>query len=217
VAPNAVDVRRKGRTVVVDVRATDAQSGVAAVDLEVGTLTTPLPARLVAGTRHDGVWRTTLEVGRCDVAGDWMVRVASIADRRGHAYDGYAHPDGVAGALTVVNADRVAPTIASQKEDTDSLQVDFTEDVVGIGDTGAAVYSAASPLGLGDRLTGSWQCADAAGAQADCLRGPVRTATFAADQPFPAGSRPGLVLNPEHVLDVTDLAGNPAGDARRVT
>ena len=117
---------------------------------------------------------------------------------------GHAHPGWV-------------QAIASQAADTGSVHVVFTEDVVGISATSAPVYASRPLFDHGNPVAGSWQCADLNGATADCLRGPVRTAVFVADQPFPASySGPVAVVNPEHVLDVTDLAGNPAGDARRI-
>ncbi len=218
-APSTVDVRAGSRTVVIDVRARDDQSGVAAVELDVdapsGTIT--LPTRLTAGTRRNGLWRASLAVSSCAAAADLVVRVAGITDRRGLRYNGYNHPTASGRTLTVVNADRVVPAIASQAADTGSVHVVFTEDVVGISATSAPVYASRPLFDHGNPVAGSWQCADLNGATADCLRGPVRTAVFVADQPFPASySGPVAVVNPEHVLDVTDLAGNPAGDARRI-
>ena len=57
-------------------------------------------------------------------------------------------------------------------------------------------------------IPGTWTCRDAAGTTVDCTTGAVRTATWT-----PAALLvPGVYvadLNPEHTLDVTDLAGNP--------
>jgi hypothetical protein len=214
----AVDVRTGARTVVIDTRAADEQSGVASVEVEVdGAHVTHLPARLVAGTRRHGTWRTTLRLSACAVAGSWIVRVVGITDRRGRRYDGYQHPTTSGRNLGVVNGDRAVPTMASQTVDDHGVRVAFTEDVVGISGTSAGIYY--NPYGfdsLGSRLTGGWQCADVSGAAVDCLRGPTRTATFVSDQPLPPGGSYVTVINPEHVLDVTDLAGNPYGDARRI-
>ena len=217
VTPATVDVRAGTRTVVVDVRATDAQSGVATVRLEVSGRELLRPsARLVSGTRHDGTWRTTLTVNPCDEAKDWQIRVDTVTDRRGRQFYGYGQPHGPARTVTVVNTDRVGPGVARHTVDAGTVRLDLTEDVVGISDTSVAVYYVQYPRPYEPqpRVSGTWQCADSAGVPSDCLRGPVRTATFVAAQPLAAGYYT-PVLNPEHVLDVTDLAGNPAGDARR--
>lgn len=219
VAPTTVDVRERSRSVVVDVRAFDSQSGVAAVELEVdGTQVTQLPARLVAGTRHDGTWRATLKLSTCALAGDWVVRVVGITDRRGRRYNGYSHPETSGRTLSVVNVDRAVPTIASQTVDTGSVKVEFTEDVVGVSPASALLtYAQGGFFGFpGTPLVGSWQCSDAQGAARSCLTGPVRTAVFVPETPLPSTGAFLPVLNPEHVLDVTDPAGNPAGDARRI-
>jgi hypothetical protein len=219
VAPTRVDVRAGSHTVVVDVRARDHQSGVAAVELEVdGTQVTDLPARLVDGTRRDGTWRVALKVSTCAVAGDWIVRVVGITDRRGRRYDGYSHPYTSGRTLTVVNTDRVVPDIASQTVGSGSVEVEFTEDVVGVGPASAQLtYSQYGFFDFpGTPLAGGWQCRDAQGAASSCLTGPVRTAVFVPEAPLPSTGAFLAVLNPEHILDVTDLAGNPAGTARRL-
>jgi hypothetical protein len=218
-APATVDVGTEPGTVVVDVLARDTQSGVGAVELEVhGTDVTQQPARLIAGTRREGTWRTTLWLSTCALAGDWDVRVARITDRRGHRYNGYSHPATSGRTLTVVNGDRAVPTIAGQTVGTDSVTVVFTEDVVGVSPASAQMtYAQGGFYGFpGTPLAGSWQCADALGATSSCLTGPVRTAVFTPDAPLPSLGAFATVLNPEHVLDVTDLAGNPAGGARRI-
>jgi hypothetical protein len=57
-------------------------------------------------------------------------------------------------------------------------------------------------------VTGTWSCTDAAGGAVDCVAGPVRTATVTLTEPHLRTSVYSTVLNPEHVLDVRDLAGN---------
>ena len=61
-------------------------------------------------------------------------------------------------------------------------------------------------------VPGSWSCKSAAGTRVDCSLGQVRHASWTPSQPLPpppAGERYGVFFNPEHVLDVTDMAGNP--------
>jgi hypothetical protein len=58
-----------------------------------------------------------------------------------------------------------------------------------------------------------WTCADVFGSPTSCASGTVRRAAFT-----PAAPTTGqlfVLLNPEHTLGVTDLAGNPVG--RRYT
>ncbi len=80
----------------------------------------------------------------------------------------------------------------------------FTEDVTGIDNETAVVHprrqTAATPIG------GTWQCADASGAAADCQSGHVRAARFTPTTPVPVPLA--VALNPEHTLGITDLGGN---------
>jgi hypothetical protein len=59
-------------------------------------------------------------------------------------------------------------------------------------------------------VPGSWSCWTGSGAPVDCVTGPVRLATFTSDQPLQTGTSYLMLFNPPGVLDVTDLAGNPA-------
>jgi hypothetical protein len=93
------------------------------------------------------------------------------------------------------------------------LVVEFTEDVVGIDSSSAIVHA-----GTFNRHSyhyaptiepGAWSCTDPNGATVDCVVGPVRTAQFHPSSPLVAGVDQTVVFNPEHVLAVTDLSGNP--------
>jgi hypothetical protein len=114
-------------------------------------------------------------------------------------------------AVHVVNVDRAGPVVVSGALQAPStVEVTFDEDVVGIGPAGAVVVrrSFLAPfLALG-QVSGDWSCLDAAGTASSCATGPVRTAVFTSYQPLAPGNYD-VDINPEHVLDVTDLAGNP--------
>jgi hypothetical protein len=90
----------------------------------------------------------------------------------------------------------------------------FREDVAGISDTSAVVlpagYSRFYPAPAPPAVEGSWSCTTADGAPVSCATGPLRTISFTPATPFAADGRYEMWLNPEHVLDATDLAGNPA-------
>jgi hypothetical protein len=91
--------------------------------------------------------------------------------------------------------------------------VRFSEDVKGIDTTSALVHA-----GSFNRHSyhyaptiepGTWACLDASEVAVDCAAGPVRSARFTPTSPLVAGVDQTVVFNPEHVLLVTDLAGNP--------
>ena len=83
--------------------------------------------------------------------------------------------------------------------------LDFDEDVTGITPSSAPVIAADG----GAPVAGAWTCTDATGATTGCATGTVRRAAFT--PAVPTTSQLFVLLNPEHSLGVTDLAGNPAG------
>ena len=64
-------------------------------------------------------------------------------------------------------------------------------------------------MGGGEDHTGTWACLDGSKASTDCLTGEVRTALFNPDVDLVSGGLYVLYLDPEGVLALTDLAGNP--------
>lgn len=96
-----VDVRTAAQDVTIEVRATDAVSGVWYLDLCLSKplegFYTNLPCvggDLVSGDRHDGVWRADVRIPRGATGGDWNVSVDAI-DRahRGQSPDQWMGPD----------------------------------------------------------------------------------------------------------------------------
>jgi hypothetical protein len=209
-----------GRLIVV-ARVRDSGSGVAGVGVTLQGPDTPngsglyLPeVRLVriSGTPRDGRWRAALTLDRCTVFnGRWSVSVNAVNRAGQGAALGDAEPVQVAG-------DDVTRPEASVRDSytvppAGPVLVEFTEDVIGIDSSSAVVHA-----GTFNRASyhyaptiepGAWSCADQDGATVDCVVGPVRTATFHPASPLVAGVDQTVVLNPEHVLSVTDLAGNP--------
>jgi hypothetical protein len=204
-----VDVRREPATVTVQARITDAGAGVTAASIWIqrGVISEfEVPMRLVSGTRRDGLWRGTWRVGTCQVeAGRRTVRV----DARDAASNQTQVSDG-APEINVGNDDHTGPWITLSSAATDSASLVFSEDVHGVSSTSAVLRD--PHAGPDDpAISGRWECADDVGVLADCLAGPLRSARFLADAPLPGSPSPYLVLviNPEHILDVTDGAGNP--------
>jgi hypothetical protein len=219
VTPSTVDLRTGVQTVTVSVRVTDRLSGARHVAL---TLRGPetsdgqpsIDARLVrvAGTARDGIWQGTVGLRPCDVvAGAWDATVFAWDAATGNYVDSPT-------VLTVLNADVRRPTAMLvgdyyQARRGGPLTVEFGEDVVGVDADNALVHVGDNQRGqAGDNpasIAGTWACKNAAGTAVDCSTGPVRTAAFTPTSPMLAATNHTLVLNPEHHLGLTDLAGNP--------
>jgi len=208
---STVDVRATDRSVRVRVRAVDRGSGTTAVwllapgDPAVGGVR-EVPMRLRAGTRRDGVWRGRLPLSRCwTPPGPYDVRVFS-RDRAGNE-----SATRVAGRVQVRALDHQRPVVqtASEFRPGSELVVTFSEPVTGVSSVSLLLRRL-----TGDRapttVPGTWQCTDTSGAAVDCTAGTVATARFRAGEPARAGTGYELVANPEGVLDLTDVAGNPA-------
>jgi hypothetical protein len=220
VTPTSVDLRTGARSVTVAVRVTDRLSGArgASVTLrgpEDGNGSQPsLDVRLarVSGTAHDGIWKGTVALRPCDAfGGGWGVVAFAWDAATGNYVD---NPK----ALTVVNADVLRPRAALvgdyyQVRRGGPLSVTFDEDVVGLNADNTLVHVGDNQRGqAGDNpaaIAGTWACKDASGSVVDCAAGPVRQAAFTPTSPMIAGTNHTLVLNPEHHLGLTDLAGNP--------
>ncbi len=219
VTPASADLTGEPRKIQVVARVRDAGSGARRV---VAHLTGPespdgsasVQARMsrTSGTPRDGVWTATITLGPCDApAGEWQAGVtAKDEGRRGAAAR--------AGAITVVNTDVRRPTAFLTGDSwrvrrTGPLTVEFHEDVVGVDAANTLVHVGDDRRGrAGDDpapISGSWACKDATGASVDCAAGPVRTAVFTPSAPLNGSTNHTLVLNPEHHLGLTDLAGNP--------
>jgi hypothetical protein len=203
---SGIDLRSAARTVTIQARIRDAGSGVASASAAIlrGVISEfQVPLHLVSGTRADGLWRGTWTATTCQVeAGTRTVRVR-VRDRASNQ----GLPDVSSPTVAVINDDHLGPWIPTSELTGTSALMTFSEDVFGISPASALLRDPAADPGT-PPVSGSWQCVDDAGAPVACEAGPVRTARFLPDAPFPAHYLR-LVINPEHVLDVTDAAGNP--------
>jgi hypothetical protein len=90
------------------------------------------------------------------------------------------------------------------------VRVRFTEPVNGLTEASALIQQVDIESDeLGPPSPGTWRCRDDGRDLTDCGTGSVRRAAFHLYAPLVADQEYQLVLNPEHVLMVTDLAGNP--------
>lgn len=143
---------------------------------------------------------------RClGVAGTWTADVRSY-DRAGHN----RRQRGPAGlSFTMRSTDHQGPylrVVDTEIGPGQPVTLEFTEDVVGVSASSVLVRPRTYPTA--DPLPGTWSCTAATGAATGCATGPVRRAAFTPTVPLGPGEYE-IELNPEHVLDVTDLAGNP--------
>ncbi len=205
---SGVDVTAGDRSVVFRVRARDAAAGVAGVRLRLldpghsdGAFDTELS--LLSGTRRAGVWGATVTVPRCgSVAGLWQsqLKVTDRAKRTRHYLSGQP-------TLQVSAPDNLVPRVVRTTTADNRVVLDVDEDVTGITPTSAPVHALAD----GSQVVGTWTCADAAGVAVPCATGALRKAVFTPHPTFAAVGQLVVVLNPEHSLGITDLAGNPVG------
>lgn len=198
-----IDVRDGDQDVTFRARVRDAESGV----LFVGVRGVKQRAgRLVSGTVRDGVWETTVTFERCRSRSSDYRAQAFARDRAGRWGEG-ALP-----AVAVVAGDHQVPVADVPSVPLPAggaLPVTFGEDVVGLTEQSAVMVRWNGYPASGEPLAGSWSCADAQGSSVDCLTGPLRSARFVPAAPLDQGASYALVLNPERVLSLTDLAGNP--------
>ncbi len=207
ITPGAVDVRGGDQQVTLRVRAADTTSPVAAVRvrlLDPATSDEWIDTELqrVPGGARDGWWQATLTMPRCSIAGTWtsQIRVTDSADRSRQYLSGLP-------TLEVVAADHLVPQVVRADHSSGQVVLDFSEDVTGITGASAPVHAQSD----GSDVAGSWVCADAAGATVSCGSGALRRATFTPHPTVVPVGAVSVVLNPEHSLGVTDLAGNPVG------
>ena len=215
VLPSAVDLHDGDVSVPVRVHVRDAASGVATVSAYFTTWggsqrggPTVVLSR-VSGTSHDGWWEGSVALTHCRAFSDRWMLGARATDVRGAVrqpvfFDQVVEVRGTDHAVQLpIGGGAVSWTDPAQ------LRVTFPEDMVGISATSALLRRTDFvPVYRVVPVTGTWSCADAAGGAVDCVVGPVRTATVTLTEPHLRTSVYSTVLNPEHVLDVRDLAGN---------
>ena len=207
--PTSVNVGSQPQVVTLRVRARDAGSGVAGVrvlllDPDRSDSGREVALHRTSGSRRDGVWSAAVTISTCAIGGSWHTEL-EVTDRslRSRQYRAGLP------TLEVVANDNLAPTVVRTSTASGTPVLDFDEDVTGITPTSAPVIAADG----GAPVAGAWTCTDVTGATTSCATGTVRRAAFT--PAAPATSQLFVLLNPEHSLGVTDLAGNPVG--RRYT
>jgi hypothetical protein len=206
-----MDLRSGDGQAVTLIRAVDRGSGVQFVGLGIfdGEVE-PQPGMLVSGDRHNGVWRVVVPLPRCETHAARWTDTLSVRDR---AFNEVVRKV----RYRVVNTDVVPPAFADlvgTVRPAGPVTVQFSEPVTGISDLSAPIRpNANNPLrsrrpALGTPEPGTWTCLTASGAALDCATGAYRLARWV---PATALQQGGYVvdINPDHNLDVTDLAGNP--------
>lgn len=214
VTPGPLDVSAGPVTLTVLARARDAASGVTAVN---GTLQGPggtgveVTLRKASGDGHDGRWRGTVTLHPCQTPpGRWALSL-NATDLAGNIASAKPTP-----TRTVTGRDVTPPlaTLAAPVALAGPLVVSFDEDVRGVSAATATAHASAEreasdTNSAAGALPGTWACIDGGGTGVSCETGPVRKASFTPSVPFTANGTYWLVLNPEHELALTDMAGNP--------
>ena len=167
---------------------------------------------LVSGDLHDGIWKIVATVDGCAAVAGTAQPVVGPGDAAQGPGEVQAPP------LRVLAPDNTTPaaTVAWSRQAPWRILVDFSEDVNGITPGSLPVLRR---VGL-DRVpvAGTWTCGSEPGtgtdlpaAAVDCATGPVRRATYVLAEPVDRPFSDWYVwANPDHHLDLTDRAGNPA-------
>ena len=212
--PTAVDLHAGDVIVPVRLHVRDAASGTVRVlawfttrgNSQRGGPSTVL--RRVSGTSHDGWWEGSVALTHCQAFSDLWMLAANATDVRGLTRWPVFTDHVIAVQGTDHTVEPINGSVVSWTDPT-RLHVSFGEDVVGVSATSMVVRRLDfRPVYRTVAVTGTWSCADSGGATVDCLRGPVRSATVTLDEPHLLTSSYSALINPEHVMDVRDLAGN---------
>jgi hypothetical protein len=211
--PSAVDLHAGDVGVPVRLHVRDADSGTTRVlawfttrgNSQRGGPSTVL--RRVSGTPQDGWWEGTVRLTHCQAFSDRWMLAANATDLRGLT----RWPVFAGQVIEVQGTDHTVELIergTPSWTDPTRLRILFGEEMAGISPTSAVVQRHDFQPFRTVPVTAAWACADSSGSAVDCFTGPVRSATVTLDEPHVRTSAYGVLVNPEHVLDVRDLAGN---------
>lgn len=229
VSPTLLDTRAGDGTVVIRVRGTDKGTGIERVRAMLGVpyqedergLNPIGRARLsrVGGDRRDGIWEARLTVSSCQprylegFLQDQVDLELTAKDRTGHqrrrefrAVLDLRPPDN-ARPLAVVSGYK-APAAGPITVHFDDL-VTGLRSVIVYPDAIAGGYDRYMPVEPPAPVPGTWSCRDDASRLVPCADGVFRSATFVPQAPLQPGTDYVIDPNPEHTLDLIDLAGNP--------
>ncbi len=206
-----LDLRTHARTVTLMGRFTDTGSGVRYVGLHAwhtglsgfGDLHALGPATRVAGNRYHGTWAQRFRARPCDAAGNgvWLFAPQVFMDAV-HMVGRFTEGDVLRGGKILAD-DHIPPRYGFRSSG-GSIRFHFSESVRGLTGASALVTDPDD-----NPVPGTWTCATAAGAAADCARGPLITAVFTPDTPGGGTSTARFRFNPDRHIDIVDLHRNP--------
>jgi hypothetical protein len=213
VSPQSLDVRSADGTVVIDIHVTDGGAGVSGGQVQLyddsarqTAYTAPL--RRQSGSDNDAVWRAVVHVDHCTARSSTWTPLVRLTTFAGPTTSGRLADQRV----TVTSSDTIAPTAtATVSPARTSLTLHFDEPVTGVTD-GSAIVT----MNSGEPVWGTWSCADSVGLSTPCDGASVWTATLTPSDQQLVPSDGGVQLNTWTVLDLRDLAGNPADWERPV-
>ncbi len=203
VKPKKIDVRRDRQKVRVRAWLRDTGTGVRSAHVSLYDAW-DVAMKRKKGNARKGLWVGTFDLDPCSV---FQSRAGTIRihDRAGNvSVEDFGGP-------RVKRNDNLPPDARSNSNRVDAegpVSLRFTEPVNGIHDGSITIRRMDWPSPLGDPHPGAWTCADPDGDATGCENGPVLTATWAPDTPLEPGDYR-VQVNPDGVLSVTDLAGNP--------
>lgn len=203
VRPGTIDIRRDAERIRVRTRLRDTGTGVSSAEVDLFGERVQLDR--VRGTARDGVWTAGFTLEPCarfesrrgtlallDRAGNW-VGSSFTANVRLRRHD--TEPPHATGTPNRLAAG-------------ESLRFGFSEDVVGVNDASIVVQEVRWPDPLDAPLPGAWVCSDRDGAETSCDDGQVREVVWTPEEPL-AITDHRVTINPDGILHVTDLRGNP--------
>jgi hypothetical protein len=201
-SPHLLDVRTSDKTFTITVKAADVGSGVREVVADGSGYT--LKLHLISGSHRSGTWQGTVHVRRCTAySGSWSPSRILALDSWNPARSIYPG-DLLWPKVKVTGRDlTVNPPQVTSTGPASDVTMAFDERVNGVSNESAVL------VGGGEFHTGTWTCLDVNDASADCLTGEVQTAMFNPDADLVTGESYYFLLDPEGVLLLTDLAGNP--------
>lgn len=204
-APPRVDVRNRGRTVRFVARLTDTRSGVRSAEVSAPDNLTSAQMVRTRGTARSGTWTGALRIPRCWKHGARVPLSLRVVDGGGNYLD--IEPM----RLRVRAGDNRAPTVTEQghpRPVPGPFTFRFNEAVHGLRARSVSIHSDDGAM-LGPELRGTWRCARRNGSPTSCRSGKVRSAAWTPEAPLESDATYRATFNPEHILDIRDLHGNP--------
>ena len=204
-----VDVRKEPKTVSMRVRVRDGLAGAQFAFAEVGNpqgSVAFVSLRPVGSNPHDVVFKGALRIRPCAGLRGVLKVVVSASDAAGN------QRTLARGTMTVRAKDSTTPMagVTAFSQDPTSVKVNFNEAVDGISTSSLIITEATdnSPaIALSPPVC--YPQKDLAGGPVDCLTGRVRSVDIHPIVALTPNTDYYVIINPEGVLDVTDLAGNP--------